>query len=992
MGNQVLAQDADEADDERSPEEIVVTGSRIRKDVFTSSAPMAVIDVDVASVAGIASVGELLQTNTVASGSPQVTAATSFQFVQNGGLGAQTLSLRGLGANRTLVLLNGRRAGPAGVRGGVSAFDLNVLPLATIERVEILKDGASSIYGSDAVAGVVNIITRKEDGGSFDAFLSVPNESGGEESRISGSWGKTFSRGNFRVTADYLVEEELARGDRDYFNCGNQYIFDQSTGARADLVDPRTDKLHCEDLTWGHVWLYDYASDSNVPDSASLLAQFDYDGDLAQHIPPYAQDPGNPEWLQTPPGWFPVAYDPASDAVTNDDHPFQDQESLNPRNESITLYGEAEYELTENLTLYTEALINRRTTEANGYRQYWSYIYGSNFDFACGLGAGCGNPVNAGWSGAQWYSPTAITDHNDSSVEVDYHRVLAGLRGDLTENWSWDFSLNYSHSDGDYTNDEIFDDAVQSQNWLVGSCVGTTTAIRGVPCIDVPWLDAQLLAGNVSPEVHNFLFGTETGNTKYTQWSADGFFTGEAFDLPAGPLGVALGFHYREDEIRDVPGHITLARDANGQPLLDADGNTISNSWLSSAGITEGDDSTWAVFTEVNVPVLTDLPMMQNLTVNASARYTDVESYGDGTTWKVGMNWQIVDSVRLRANHGTSFRAPALFELYIADQQGSISQRSDPCIDYAQNLAEGSISQTVADNCAADPAGLPPDYTGGTVTPTVITGGGLGILEAETSESSTIGLIWQPAFAALSLSIDYFDIEVEDEVDQLGGGRIVQECYESEFGFAFGNTEPLCQLFDRSGINLGLDNIRDSFLNIARQTNRGFDYAIRYMSEIPWGSLTVDIRATRQIEDTRALFEETAEELNGLVGDPEWVGDTDVTLESGPWTFFWGMDYVGTSSNEDRFGGNIVTYRGVDYRAVLFTEATRYHAFSVSYEFEDSGWTALGGVANAFDQEPPQLTSVQTGTEYSMVGNAVLASQYDWLGRRYYLNVTKTFE
>ena len=138
----VLAQDADVLTDEETIEEVIVTGSRIRKNVFTSSTPMDVIDVGEASIAGIANVGQLLQNNTVALGSPQVTSATSFQFVQNGGLGASTISLRGLGANRTLVLLNGRRAGPAGIKGATSSFDLNVLPLATIQRVEILKDGA----------------------------------------------------------------------------------------------------------------------------------------------------------------------------------------------------------------------------------------------------------------------------------------------------------------------------------------------------------------------------------------------------------------------------------------------------------------------------------------------------------------------------------------------------------------------------------------------------------------------------------------------------------------------------------------------------------------------------------------------------------------------------------------------------------------------------------------------------------------------------------
>ena len=193
MSGLAVAQDDvndDEATSGEAIEEIVTTGSRIRKDVFTSSTPMDVIDIEEASIQGIANVGELLQNSTVAAGSPQVTSAISSAFVENGGIGTSTISLRGLGANRTLVLLNGRRAGPSGTRGGVSSFDLSVLPLSTIERIEVLKDGASSIYGSDAVAGVVNIITRREDGGTIDGYVSAPSSSGGEQTRLSASWGR----------------------------------------------------------------------------------------------------------------------------------------------------------------------------------------------------------------------------------------------------------------------------------------------------------------------------------------------------------------------------------------------------------------------------------------------------------------------------------------------------------------------------------------------------------------------------------------------------------------------------------------------------------------------------------------------------------------------------------------------------------------------------------------------------------------------------------
>jgi iron complex outermembrane receptor protein len=349
--------------------------------------------------------------------------------------------------------------------------------------------------------------------------------------------------------------------------------------------------------------------------------------------------------------------------------------------------------------------------------------------------------------------------------------VVLGIRGALTERWDWDLSYMYSKSDAEYTEEVIFDDSIRDQNWLTGSCDGITTSVRGVPCVDIPWLDPDLLAGTVSPEVAAFLFGTDTGKTEYTQWSVDGYVTGEVFELPAGPLSAAVGFHYREDEINDTPGETTLA----------------GNSWFGDfAGVTAGDDTTTALFAEFDIPILAGLPGVENLTLNTSARWTDVESYGDDTTWKVGINWQIVDSFRVRANAATSFRSPSLFELYLADSTSSISQRSDPCIRYEAEFQSGNISNNVYQNCQADPANLPPDYTGGTVTPTVFTGGGLGVLDAETSDSFSVGFIWQPAFADLSIAVDYFDFEVNDQVSQLGGNRIVAECYESDFGFAFG--------------------------------------------------------------------------------------------------------------------------------------------------------------------------------------------------------------
>jgi iron complex outermembrane receptor protein len=348
----------------------------------------------------------------------------------------------------------------------------------------------------------------------------------------------------------------------------------------------------------------------------------------------------------------------------------------------------------------------------------------------------------------------------------------------------------------------------------------------------------------------------------------------------------------------------------------------------------------------------------------------------------------MVPGFRIRASQGTSFRTPALFELYLANQTSFGTQRgTDPCIDWGNELAAGNISQTIADNCAAD--GLLPNFTGGTVSPTIITGGGFGVLEAETSKSRTIGFVWQPPFADFSLSVDYFNIEVNDEVDRIGEDNIVRGCYESNFF----PDEPLCDLFERDPLlNNGVDNIRDSFINIASQKNRGWDVAAQYRTTLPWGELKIETQHTFQKEDTRAVFTETSEDLNGLVGDPDWVGRLNLTFDRGPWSYFWGMNFIGSSSNYANFGSNTALYRGESYRVVLDTDKVVYHAASVSREFEDQGLNVLLGVSNIFDEEPPQLSTIGAVTgEVSTIGRSAFYSQYDWIGRRFFLNVTMTF-
>ena len=959
--------------------EVVVTGSRIPQNEFTSSSPIQVLTTERAEQRGLSDTAQLLQSSTLAAGSPQVNATISSAFVTDGGPGSATISLRGLGANRTLVLLNGRRAGPAGTRGGVSAFDLNVIPQSAIDRVDVLKDGASSIYGSDAVAGVVNLITeRARDGGEMSAFASVPFENGGEQFNISGSFGKTFDRGYLNFSADYYRQEKLAAGDRDYLYCRNQYVFEPGTNTRADRIDPRTGQPQCTDLTWGQVYVYG----SNFSGRAGRF-QYDYDGNLGNYIPTRPTNPAvSAQYPNAPAGFYLVNYDVPSRAVVNNLHPFALEESIIPETERYTAFVEGAYELGGGVEAYAELLLNRRESRTDSYRQFWNYTYTADFlDFYYGPGAG-GDPVT-GFTGLNFLSATPITDHFDQSQKVDYSRLVAGLRGDI-RGWKWDVFAQYSRSDGDYTSDVILQDAVDSTSFKTSSCVGTNLPVSGRPCIDVDFTDPRFLAGDMTAAERAFLFDTETGNTVYEQYYLEGGIAGRLWDLPAGPLGMAAGFHVRKDEIVDTPGAVTLA----------------DNSWgLSGAGVTEGEETTNEVYVEFAVPLLADLPYVQALDLSLSGRYTDTDTSGDATTYKVGLNWAVSDAIRFRATHGTSFRAPALFELYLADQTSFIGQRNiDPCLNLDQRVADGTLqtTDTLYVNCrnpAGPGGGVPGNFTGGVSSAEVVTGGGLGVLEPETSRATVIGVVLTPPESNLSIAVDYFDIKIKDQVDVLGAGGILAACYLSE---NFPN-DPICDQFDRNPVSSSIDQVRDSFLNVAEQNNRGLDFTTRWFHDFNWGTLTLDSQTTWTLESNQSTFADFGTDFLGDIGNPELVGNINATVSRGPWTAFWGFDWIGNQDNRpDRIRNGQSLFQVIDGRTTQIkadAEFTGFHSVSLTYESDGDGWTGgwtlSGGVANLFNELPPAASSTAVGTQ----GNSILASQYTeaYYGRRAFVRLSKSF-
>jgi iron complex outermembrane receptor protein len=936
-GKQAWAQEEAETEQEAqgSSEEITdrmtVTGSLLRRDEFTSSAPIQVITADTQVQLGQVDTAEFLQGSSIAAGSTQLNNQFS-GFVIEGGTGVNSLSLRGLGAQRTLVLLNNRRPGPAGTRGQVGAFDLNVIPSSILQRAEILKDGASSIYGSDAVAGVVNLITRRSvDRPELTVSTSMPFESGGETYSVSGAYGWNFDRGSVVVAGEWQLREELMTADRDFLNCP-QDLFTDRLGNSIDREDRSilagTALEGCDNL---------YAN-------TVLDALF---GD--RYIP---SPDGVTEGLI--PGYRPRANgrydDPEGQAFYEDvlNFDFYNRSAIN-RQERVSVYASSDIslDLFGGTQWNTDWLLNRRETESRGWGQFFpliggatsaipSFSYADDPDFVAPVPSGLAQPV--------------MPYPNFASIQVDYLYVATGLEGDLPfgDNWAWSFDMSYTRSDGDYTNSGI-----------QASRSGDVRFDDSPPVVD--YFSPGILSGADVDELVAAVGAISKGNTIYDQFVATAVATGNLLELPAGTVGVAMGAEYRTFSIDDQPSELSINSDLWGQ---------------TSALVTEGDDSVSEIFAEVEVPLLAAVPFAEFITLNGSARAFDYDSAGSDSVWKLGLNWQINPSLRLRATEGTSYRAPALYELFLGNQTSFLDQSAiDPCIDWGE-----STNDNIRTNCAA--AGIPSDYAGGPSSALIISGGGIDVLQSETSEARTAGFIFTPTFMDVSIAVDYFEIEVNDQIGQLGGDSILFGCYSGDnFPNAF------CDLFDRnpddgSVTALQIDNVRDSFININRQSTKGVDLSVRYDRGFTFGDLLFEANGTWVFEDIVELFDPSldsgfdTDDLNGSIGRPKFVANGRFAFERGDWTYTWGLDYVRRTSEEEFIDAE-TTYFGFS-NAVrdIVADDRLYHSISVFYE--QPKWSVLLGITNLLDDEPPVVTDGVVARR----GNIPLnATQYDLRGR-----------
>ena len=973
----VLAQQDDEQEEQEAPvaqqplpvEEVVVTGSRIRRNEFTSTSPITVITSETSALAGLLDAADILQNSTVASG--QQVDDTFSGFVTDGGPGARSVALRGLGEQRTLVLVNGKRWGPSGVRGGTNSVDLTALPTSSIARYEILKDGASSIYGADAVAGVVNAITVQRFDGlqvNFEGF--VPQEGGMETAGADFTWGRVGSNWSLSLSGAYEQRRDMVAAQRSWAECPRHQRFtDQDGDGVIDNTNPETGEQLCFGTIHGFV--------------VSPFGWVRYEPSLAQPDPsnPYFARPnafGIPFYTDVPVhGW-----DPTSDP--DDPEPLWDNEGefyrdtrepsvarIIPERElySITSFADRDFDIGgRNANVYYEFYWNRRVTEADdGYRQFFPRVSASNPTNPFGIHGPLGAAIGRGFTVLPVLMSYEIQD-SSSTVEVDRYNAFVGLEGDFSATWSYDAYVGLSRSYGTYADQQWLDDRVQaSLNATLDADGNLICADNSIPgCVPANlFTEDALLHGRLPADVLNFISKDALGETTYKSYQFSGYATGRLFGMPGGrgDVNAVVGVEMRNEDIHDVP---------------DPDAQT-NNFWgFTTSGITTGDDTVKELFTEIEFPLLSGLPWAEEMVLNGSGRWTEYDSFGSDTTHRVALDYQMTPQVRFRATSGTSFRAPDLYEQFLANQTGFVGFLVDPCVNYGDTYEPDDI---VYQNCEAQ--GLAPDHgdTGGPSVRQIV--GGNPALNAETSEAWTAGIVVQPEpqdVLGLSVALTWYEIELENTVANPSSGYVLNACYGSA-----GLSHPFCDRIAPRDPEGFLTDVDASLLNVGRNFARGFDVDFVMEQSFPTFDLQIDGTIAILKEQTTNLFEQEWDSVGGW-GFPKWTAVLDTIIDYRDWRFFWRADLIGHSAQPPVYDPGT---ENID--RMHWTDNHWQHTLSVRWTNAD--WVVLGTVRNIFDKQPPLVGSCvpRNDDQAFRFLNTLPGVGYDIFGRTYLLQVAREF-
>lgn len=1003
--------DASFADDE-TVEQIVVTGSRIRRTEFTSIAPIQVIDVDAARSLGITSFDDILAVGSSVTSGVQFDTNIANNFVTANGPGTSTVNLRGLGADRTLVLINGRRFAPSGVGGAPSNPDTNLIPTLAIKNTEVLLDGAGSVYGSDAVAGVLNIILQDDfEGLMLDGVVNLTEGGGGFNTRAGGIFGVQGERGGFTFSAEYFRNKELRVFDRpniftsadDGALCQRDIEINAETGKRADDV--------CSG-TIGAVLV------PPILRPGPGIIGFGGGGQFGS-FPAIGYREGssiNLFGLEFPNLAF-VRTDEDQGFVRHNINNFREEQLIAPLERISTMFN-AHYQVNDYAEIYVEAnYSNVRSSNDGGKQQIFPTIPGliplvdSNGNPIFEVDEDTGelvvdsdgqpirvlapNPLNPfGELGLPTTVIQFIDDTGNQTSEREQYRFFTGLRGELgfvpgdtfLNEWTYDVAFGYTRSLGVTSTNVVLEDrlnlglnsVVVDENGNV-SCAPDLTGftdffgfIDDFECVPLNLASADLFTKRqLTPEEREFLIGQTSTRTTVDEALVTGFITGDLpIELPGGPIGMALGFEWRENSFF-------------------SDGDSVREKG-NGAGFFQERDSRgsvrqWELFGEIVVPLLKDKPLVHELTLEAAGRYVNNQFFSSTSVYSVRLGYAPVDWFRLRGNAGTSFRSPNLNFLFLGGQTGFLGGGADPC-DTPPADADGNDPrrQVVLDNCVLQ--GIDPTNFNSPGIEVFSTGAP--DLDPEESFSWSVGgSLSQPWFDSFNLQLNatYWEIEVKKGIARPGGGTILAECHN-----AVNLNSPFCARFTRDPVtrfvtlvdntpfNLGTENVRG--LDLALAFDKGFRLFNRDFTVGANGSVT---RLFESSEFTPFETGDITEDNLGDFGFPKWRLTANARIETGPFRLLWNVSWRST------------TFSDVESRAIVgadgnfdddIEESRAIHRISFSYDWES--WSFNAGIRNLSDKKPPL---VDNSFAFGPNVNFGTGTSDTLLGRTYTFGITKTF-
>ncbi|MDG5496451.1 TonB-dependent receptor [Niveispirillum sp. BGYR6] len=979
-------------------EEIVVTGSRIRRPNVDSAVPVTSVPAEAFSETGTVSVGDVL--NDLPALRSTFSTGNSSRFIGTSGL--NLLDLRGLGTSRTLVLQNGRRH--IGALEGTNEVDVNMIPTDLIERVDVVTGGSSAIYGSDAIAGVVNFVLKNDfEGAKVRAQYGSPEDPGGDSYFVSATLGTNFDndKGNIALSVEQAKQKQIKMKDRDWTRSRQAFVINESPANEPGGTDGIPDRIFVRDMhsvllsEGGSVIpgcpasLTGAARDLRCKPGSNIarVYRFRPDGTLAE------ADYGSRDFRPN-----------ANTTDGGDGTTLRRYGQLQPEIRRMAVNAVGHYTISDAFVPFFEAKFvrNQVTQESSPSFNQSDLILGLDNPYLSSQARTLLNSIVPGTSPSRTFSLNRNNLDLGSRVEDitrETYRGVVGVRGEFNNDWNYEFSLNYGHQkktllSGGNRVEQRFAFATDAVRDASGKIVCRVTVDPSAREALAPELQKYLAddvancvplnpfgEGAMTGAARNYVMTQSKATGKQTQFVAGGFLSGDSsdlFELPAGPVGFAVGGEYRRQTAYQE--YDQLVRDGgtflNAIPIFDPPSFEVKEA-----------------YGEINVPLLKDLPFAEELSAQGAVRYSDYKgSTGSTLAWNAGGTWSPHSWIRFRGNYSVAVRAPNQDELYSSPTQ-SFASINDPCdVNF---ISSGTSSRPT--NCAA--AGIPAGFVNelARLQTAEIRSGGNPNLTEEKSKATTLGFVLTPdIIPGFTFAADYFDIKVDDVIESVDVQDIVNLCYD-----AASLNNAFCQLIQRQPAGskdprTGESNafyfvpggILQSSLNYAKRTSRGIDFDTSYNTDIgDLGTLELQAIATYTIlrnNYPNVLDPNFKDQVLLELGDPKWSGQFSAKYKTQGFTFGYQLQYIGKMSISPDIEA-IKSVQGrppqdADYATDRWYPSVFYHDVRVGYDINE-GLNVYAGVDNVFDKEPP----------FGLTGTGEGSGIYQNRGRFFYAGVVYNF-